>query len=165
VTLWQWAPGARAWTPTLLPADGQHTLGPSVTLTPVGGGRYGVLASAQIRVNGEPILRLRVLDDRDELAFPDGTLYCVSVDDTPEIVPFSGSRPIRCARCGTSIEPGTLACTCPSCRVTCHETAELACWTHSDMCPACSHVTHGRSWQPDPLAMPPADGEKGAGDV
>lgn len=166
MTLWTWDRLALAWAPVALPTDRPYALGPTATLVPLTAGRYGVLASGWMRVNGEPTLPLRVLDDRDELQLPGGPPHYVSVDGETVIAAFpAGAGPTRCGRCGSPLDAGAPSVRCPRCHVTCHETPVLPCWSHSDTCPACAHPTRGFSWQPAPLASPPADGQTGAEDV
>ena len=160
MTLWTWDGCARTWRPMVLPTDRPSPVSPSATLVPLGGGRCGVLAGGRMWVNGEPALPLRVLDDRDELRLPDGAVHYVSVDDDTSAVPFpAGAEPIRCARCGSAIEAGESCVQCPRCRVTCHQTSHLPCWTHADACPACGQSSVGPSWEPEPLEMPRDDGQ------
>jgi hypothetical protein len=156
MTLWIWDRLTRTWMPSILPVDRPYPLGPSATLIPLGDGRYGVMASERLRVNGETILPLRALEDRDELQRP-GELPCyVSVDDEPEVAPFpGGAGACRCARCGSAIAPGSPSIQCPRCRCWAHQIEDLLpCWAHAPVCPACPQPTRGRAWEPEPLGPP-----------
>jgi hypothetical protein len=157
MTIWTWDRATGTWVPDALP-DRPYALTPAITLIPVGGRRYGVLASERLRVNGEPVLPLRVLEDRDELAWRgDGRCY-VSLDDAPEVVPFpADAGPCRCARCGGAIAPGTPSVQCPRCGCRVHATEARPCWGHGPSCAACPQPTVGRAWEPEPLTLPSSD--------
>jgi len=158
VTLFTWDHSTRRWRASVLPVDRPYSLGSSTMLVPLANARYGVLTSERLRVNGEPILPLRVLDDRDELQRPGDAPCYVSVEDEPEVLPFAGGDgPVRCARCGSAIAAGSPSITCASCHVSVHQTVTLPCWTYAPTCPACPRPTSGRSWEPEPLASPPGD--------
>jgi len=153
------------WRSHVLPADRPYTLGPTAALIPLGDHRYGGLASARLRVNGEIVLPLRVLEDRDELQLPGEVPCYVSVDDEPEVVPFPGGvGPCRCARCGAPITPGAPSVACPRCRSWSHQSESRPCWEHAPSCPTCSQPTRGGAWEPDPVAWM-SGGERGDDDA
>lgn len=163
MTLWIWDRSTHAWMPRSLPADRPYRLGSLTTLIPLVDGGCAVVTRERLRVNGELVLPLRVLEDRDELQRP-GDLPCyVSIDDVPEVAPYSGSpADARCARCGSVLVPGAPSIRCPRCLCIVHATETLPCWTYAPVCPACPQPTSGRSWEPEPL-LPPSGGEVEAG--
>jgi hypothetical protein len=154
--VWIWNGSTHAWMPGPLPADRPYPLGASTTLIPLAHGGCAVLTRERLRVNGELVLPLRVLEDRDEVQRPGDLPFYVSIDDVPEVAPYSGGpEECRCARCGSLLVPGSPSIRCPRCLCVVHATETLRCWEFAPVCPACPQPTSGRSWEPEPLALPP----------
>lgn len=69
-------------------------------------------ASAGISVNGIPIATgIHVLQHKDEVSAPDGTLAYFSIEALPQVVSFTGPA-ARCGRCRSAIEAGAAAVQC-----------------------------------------------------
>jgi hypothetical protein len=98
-----------------------------------------------VRVNSRAVTAgLCVLSDRDEIRTGDGIKYFFSAETPATIVPFPGSdRPVYCGRCREPIEAGAPAVRCPNpaCGIWFNESAELPCWTYTEICPFCGHPT------------------------
>jgi hypothetical protein len=122
------------------------------------GDRQWILVSrgATLRVNGADLpLEIRVLADRDEIAIRDATFY-FSTEDLPRLAAFDGPEPVRCPRCKTAIEPGSVSVVCPGCRARLHQDEALgkACWLYGPTCPICGRSTsldQSYAWTPAEL--------------
>jgi hypothetical protein len=111
-------------------------------------------AQRGVRVNGNVVLGLKQLRDRDEISVPRAGRFFFSTEHLAEVEPFPGSdREIRCARCTTPILKGTPAVRCPKCHLW-HHQGERPCWTYAGRCASCDHPTELPShfqWTPEGL--------------
>lgn len=98
-------------------------------------------ARRRVRVNGLPLMRLRVLADRDELTFtdPPGLRMVFTTERPARVESMAPSASIKCARCRRSMmfeepsagpSPSSISIVrCPSCAAVHHQHAESPCWT------------------------------------
>lgn len=116
-----------------------------VLLTLGPGGRWLLTwgADRDVRIQGLPQrLGLRVLEHRDEIRVEGAGTIWFSSEKRPEIVPFPGAEdPVYCARCKTPMDEGDPAVRCPGCDLWYHEKKDRNCWTYSDKCVFCGHLT------------------------
>ncbi len=163
-----WSKGSGTWEPRHLvksayalglPVSGTGTDDSGLEAVVVRGGGEAPLvwalltrSNSSVRVNGLPVPGIRVLAHRDQIHFPDHTVY-FSTEECAEIVLFSaGGRAINCPRCKLPIEVRTLAVRCPRCAVWHHESGEYPCWTYAATCSGCDHpadLEAGFQWTPD----------------
>ena len=75
-------------------------------------------APHSVLVNGMAVSAgIRVLDNRDEIRCPDGSVFVFSGERLARLEPFPGAgQHVRCARCTSEIEPSTPAVRCPGVR-------------------------------------------------
>ena len=115
-----------------------------------------VRASTGVRVNGQPLLGgIAVLKDRDEILLGGRTRVYFSTEEEAKVESFpGGERPVFCARCRQSIQPGTPAVRCPSCGHWSEQSESKPCWTYGPSCPLCDQPTAfdaGLRWTPEEL--------------
>jgi hypothetical protein len=83
-----------------------------------------------------------------------GTCF-FSTESLAEIAPLANEEaPASCARCRQAIEAGSLAVSCPSCKLHYHQSGELPCWTYAERCAQCDQPTDlecGLRWSPEVL--------------
>lgn len=133
---------------------------PGVGLAPapaVGGGIWALVAApgTRVRVNGLPLPGgLRVLDDRDEIRVGANAPLWFTELHPARVTGLPGAVTTPCARCLTSIEPGSPAVSCPRCGLWYHGTSERPCWSYAPQCGGCGHATCGGAesvWSPEGL--------------
>lgn len=140
---------------------------PRILPAPSGGAVLLEAPRCEVSVNGEECgLGIRVMDDRDEIAFPNRTGETVrqyfSTESLATVVPFPDTAPsARCPRCKSMIEAEMPAVRCPQCGAWHHEGAVVAsggsarnCWTYAERCALCSQATAldaGYQWTPECL--------------
>jgi hypothetical protein len=145
MTLWRWNAVTARWEASVLHAQDRLEVAAGVCLVGLPPRRGALLArdEAAVTVNGEPVLPLRVLDDRDEVAVAGGPV---------EIAPFPAGLPdTRCGRCKGELGAGESAVRCPHCGAWHHQTEDLPCWTYDSSCSTCARATTGCAWEPEPI--------------
>ena len=109
---------------------------------------------AGVRVNGQWVPGLRVLEHQDEIWAPGvGRLY-FSTEEPAKVEPFAGPTDSCCARCKSHIEEGTPAVRCPHCGVFHHQDQDQdrPCWTYAERCSLCDQPTRldgDLQWTPE----------------
>jgi hypothetical protein len=112
---------------------------------------------ADIRVNGRRVFAgLCVLADRDEIRTRGGALRYFSTELPAAVEAFpSPDRAVFCGRCRQQLEVGAPSVCCPGCGVWYNQSADLPCWTYSEKCGFCGHLTAldaGFTWVPEEYA-------------
>jgi hypothetical protein len=122
---------------------------------------------SSIRVNGQPVPGLRVLEHRDEILVGRLRFY-YSAESTPDVVIFQlepGAKRPECPVCRMKIEDGQHVVRCPGCGRFYHQyeqtaaggtTHEKHCWTYR---PVCAFDGHPTSLSGDPAWRPDSDEE------
>jgi hypothetical protein len=117
--------------------------GESVLLAPPG---------ASVAINGVPFTKgIHVLEHKDEISQPDGTLAYFTTEALPQIVSFSGP-PAKCGRCRSALQAGAVAVRC-ACGVWYHH-VDPPCFEYGDRpaCVACGRPTRldaSSLWSPE----------------
>jgi hypothetical protein len=123
------------------------------TLLPLG--REAVLlagADARILVNGEPVLGVTVLEERDEVLLDGESLFFGAGNAAAPRAFAAEDGAQRCGRCHRVLHPGDEVVECGRCSGLHHEgrpAAEeeaLLCWSHAPVCGVCQHDRSG--WTP-----------------
>ena len=117
-----------------------------------------VARDERVRVNGVAIpAGLAIVADKDEILVPGVPPMWFSTETIARIskAPALDGRALSCPRCRRTIEVGTPAVACPSCRVWHHQTPELPCFTYDAApCGACGErfdLDGAFRWCPDEL--------------
>lgn len=121
-----------------------------------GGSRFWALiapADSDVRVNGRAVpAGLCVLADRDEIRTGE-VKYFFSTETLATVEEFpNAEKAVFCGRCRQQIEVGLPAVRCPGCGVWYHQSDNLPCWTYSEKCTFCDHLTAldaGFAWTPE----------------
>ena len=114
-----------------------------------------VPAGMSIYVNGNAVkTHARLLRNRDAIWWCGiAPLYFSTEREVrPELFP-GHDLPVYCARCKQELAKNQLAVECPTCGLFHHEdpSAELECWSYSDVCAGCDRQTglDAVSWSPN----------------
>ncbi len=158
--LGQGAVSLAARPPVRCPSGGDPVVreGEAIVLCSGGAGGVWALVAGQgsdVRVNGSRLtVGIRILADRDEITVGAGPPVYFSTERLAAIEEFAATGPSAyCPRCKQVIAPG-LSVRCPGCGVLYHQSAELPCWTYSDVCALCPQSTDmgaGYQWSPEVL--------------
>jgi hypothetical protein len=165
--LWRKATSGGRYERTELSAAGLSLLQGSVRLDLVEGGAPSALAKvlpfarravllarseARVLVNGEPVLGVTVLEERDEV-FVDGESLLFGAGNVAAPRAFAAEDGAqRCGRCRRVLHPGDEVVECGRCSGLHHEgrpAAEeeaLLCWSHAPVCGVCQRDRGG--WTP-----------------
>ncbi len=113
-----------------------------------------------VRVNGEPMATVLVLEHRDEIRI-EGQCWCYSQHSRPQISVFHaepGHRPLKCALCSYPFAEGDTVVACPGCGRLYHQLDATSdrdakhCYTYAPLCRFCQHPTDlsgSGGWQPE----------------
>lgn len=108
---------------------------------------------ARVVVNGDLVVPVRVLEERDELLV-EGQPFFFAAAAAAAAHPWSGDASAsRCGRCSRRLLPGDVVVECASCGAPSHEGAPagegeaLLCWSHADACAVCGASRH--PWSPE----------------
>ena len=98
---------------------------------------------SQFHVNGLPIpLGIKALSHRDKIDVPGVGEYFFSTESKAKVTYLpEGVKNCICPRCKTHILSGQAAVQCPKCGVWHHQMEDRKCWTYSELCATCDHVT------------------------
>ncbi len=165
--IWRRLGPAGSFDPVELPSVGLSLLRRSDGLDLVEGAEAGALArvmplarravllggkGARILVNGEVVLGVRVLEERDELLVDGEPLFFGAMRATSPRPFRAGDGAQRCGRCKRLLHPEDAVIQCGNCFAFHHEgkpaqeADELLCWSHADTCGVCR--SDHSSWTP-----------------
>jgi hypothetical protein len=144
----------RAGVESVAGKDGEHEH-PTLTSATLNGKTHWLLLAggSAVRINGRaPLGGLAVLNDRDEISWPDGTRGYFSTETPVAIERYPGPDTVKCPSCYEDIEEGQPAVRCP-CGVWYHQ-GERLCFTHYETCRVCGRPTKldgEPAWSPGAL--------------
>ena len=125
--------------------------------------RYLLLGvHADIRVNGNPFLGVRVLKDRDEICVPGALPFFFSEREPAQVLrELPEGLSVTCPSCGDLVFAP--AAECPACGALYHESEDRPCWSSGSTCMTygCDQPTQMErafSWTPLDLEMGDAYG-------